>query len=325
MSQQLRVFFFAVTIAVFVALCCIYSPSKDEASPCYPDLAASVKKFVFFIGYPRSGHSIVGALMDAHPHVIIAHEFFLFSKFGQLNMIPDRLWKGNLFDELYTKSVADAYKVRMDSKKGYTLSVNDLWQGTYNNYVEVIGDKSGGDATKEYLKDKKEFKRNYAKLRQGLAIPIRIIHVVRNPFDIISTPLVLKEVGIQQYAKFKTDAKLSSAHLNISDDRMRFQIDKFFGMVEAVTEMTKELFGWKNVFEVHNCDLVKNPKKTLSGIFQFLGLETSDHFLELCAAKVFKSVSRSRDAITWSPELREMVEKKMRSYMMFDRYNFTSE
>ena len=36
-----------------------------------------IKKFVFFVGYAcaRSGHSIVGSLMDAHPHVVIAHEF----------------------------------------------------------------------------------------------------------------------------------------------------------------------------------------------------------------------------------------------------------
>ena len=42
-----------------------------------PDLPTNVtrgiKKFVFFAGYARSGHSIIGALMDAHPHVVIAH------------------------------------------------------------------------------------------------------------------------------------------------------------------------------------------------------------------------------------------------------------
>ena len=28
-----------------------------------------IEKFVFFVGYPRSGHSIVGSLMDAYPHM----------------------------------------------------------------------------------------------------------------------------------------------------------------------------------------------------------------------------------------------------------------
>ena len=31
-------------------------------------------KFLLFIGTPRSGHSIVGAILDAHPLAIVSHE-----------------------------------------------------------------------------------------------------------------------------------------------------------------------------------------------------------------------------------------------------------
>ncbi|PSO51862.1 MAG: hypothetical protein BRC34_14235, partial [Cyanobacteria bacterium QH_1_48_107] len=34
----------------------------------------NVDKYCMFIGYPRSGHSLVGSLLDAHPNIIIAHE-----------------------------------------------------------------------------------------------------------------------------------------------------------------------------------------------------------------------------------------------------------
>ncbi|MBV6654043.1 MAG: hypothetical protein KI786_09830, partial [Mameliella sp.] len=33
-----------------------------------------INKGIFFIGYPRSGHSILGALLDAHPQVALSHE-----------------------------------------------------------------------------------------------------------------------------------------------------------------------------------------------------------------------------------------------------------
>ena len=33
-----------------------------------------VKTFVFFIGYARSGSSIVASFMDAHPHAVVSHE-----------------------------------------------------------------------------------------------------------------------------------------------------------------------------------------------------------------------------------------------------------
>ena len=34
----------------------------------------SVEAFCIFIGYPRSGHSLLGSLLDAHPEMVIAHE-----------------------------------------------------------------------------------------------------------------------------------------------------------------------------------------------------------------------------------------------------------
>jgi len=33
-----------------------------------------VRTYVMFVGYPRSGHSLIGSLLDAHPNVVIAHE-----------------------------------------------------------------------------------------------------------------------------------------------------------------------------------------------------------------------------------------------------------
>ena len=34
----------------------------------------SVQTYVMFVGYPRSGHSLVGAFLNAHPAMMIAHE-----------------------------------------------------------------------------------------------------------------------------------------------------------------------------------------------------------------------------------------------------------
>ena len=38
------------------------------------DVFESVEKYCMFVGYPRSGHSLVGSLLDAHPNMIIANE-----------------------------------------------------------------------------------------------------------------------------------------------------------------------------------------------------------------------------------------------------------
>src|SRR5262245_54048072 len=40
----------------------------------YRDDLSSVRTFLLFIGHPRSGHSLVGSLLDAHPSMVVSHE-----------------------------------------------------------------------------------------------------------------------------------------------------------------------------------------------------------------------------------------------------------
>ena len=98
-----------------------------------------------------------------------------------------------------------------------------------------------------------------------------------------------------------------------------------FKNFQAVTEVINEIFGRENVLDIHNCDLVADPRGTLTKIFDFLEVNTTEHYLDVCAEKVFKSVSRTRNFIEWPPELREMVETKMKEYEMLNRYSFTSD
>lgn len=169
-----------------------------------PDIISRIKRFVFFIGYGRSGHSIIGSLMDAHPHMIVAHATVpLFSRFSSFDKVSGNTWKSNLFDMLYENSVGDACGIRKNPDKGYTLEVEGLWQGRFDEYIEVFGERSGGKTTKEYLKDKAKFIQNYRKLKETLSMPTCVIFAVRNPFDTISTKLNYSISGTSQYRKMK--------------------------------------------------------------------------------------------------------------------------
>ena len=63
----------------------------------------------------------------------------------------------------------------------------------------------------------------------------------------------------------------------------------------------------------------------MSRIFDFLEVDTTEHYLDVCAKKVFKSESRSRNVVAWTPEQIEIVERRMKGYEMLNRYSFTSE
>ena len=288
------------------------------------DVFAGIKKYVFFMGHGRSGHSIIGSLMDAHPHVVIAHQFHIFDNFDEFNKVPSQQWRDHFFELLYNDSVTDAASVLTDTGKGYSLEVEDSWQGKFDEYIEVIGDKSGASTTKHYIKHNEQFRKDYLKLKQELSIPMHIIYALRNPFDIISTKLNYALTNREEYRSKKL-ASTAVRKLKVADSRLTRETNFFFDRVRAAIESIDGLFGRENVLTVHNCDLVDDPRGIISRIFQFLEVDVSEHYLDLCAAKVFKSVSQSRDTIEWTPEAIQMVERRMKEYKMLGRYSFTSD
>ena len=300
---------------------------QAELPPLSPTLIKGIKNFVLFVGYPRSGHSIVGTLMDAHPHVVISHEFNVFTRFADLNKVPAGRWRENLYNLLYRKSAYDVQHIRGDSRKGYSLAVQNLWQGKFERYIEVIGDKSGGITTRSYAKNKREFIKNYQMLQKRVRVPVRIIHVLRNPFDIISTGLVITNEGVKTFRELKlgsTNSTVPPVEKFNNSKLVDKRTELMFKRIDAVLELVEEVFGMGNVLHMHNCDLVSDPRGTVSRIFEFLGVEVSTHYLDVCAEKVYKSVSRSRNTVVWTPEQKEMVERRMKSYELLSRYNFTS-
>ena len=38
---------------------------------------SKLETIILFIGYSRSGHSLVGSLLDAHPEILVSHELHL--------------------------------------------------------------------------------------------------------------------------------------------------------------------------------------------------------------------------------------------------------
>ncbi|WP_148288217.1 hypothetical protein [Prochlorothrix hollandica] len=97
-----------------------------------------IESYVGFIGYPRSGHSLIGSILDAHPHVIISHELDVLGKL-------QRNWTRNrVFCEILKNSFSHAKKGR--SQTGYSYDVPNQYQGCFET-LKVIGDNKGGKST----------------------------------------------------------------------------------------------------------------------------------------------------------------------------------
>src|SRR5258705_7348224 len=87
----------------------------------YRDLFTGIRTYCMFLGYPRSGHSLVGSLLDAHPDVIIAHELDV------LKYVHAGFSRDQIFYLLLENSKRLAARGRGYS--GYSYQVPRHWQG----------------------------------------------------------------------------------------------------------------------------------------------------------------------------------------------------
>jgi hypothetical protein len=284
------------------------------------EVLGRIRVFLFFVGHARSGHRIIGSLLDAHPRIFISHEFNLFNQFSVIDKSQNLTWKENLHNLIYGKNT-DLRQSRSD------LKVDGLWQG---KFIEVIGYKNGDTTARAYYEDSKIFLRNYQKLKSEVSVPLRIIHTLRNPFDIVSTSVVINSVNKARFKELKRVFASNSSHTGVerrytihNKPLVYGHINMFFKRIDAVMKLIK-MFGRENVLDVHNYDLVSNPRATLSKILNFLGVAATDHYLDTCAAKV-KSPSRSRNMVVWTPELILEMEDRMFNFEVFDRYSFIDD
>ena len=104
-----------------------------------------VETFVMFIGYPRSSHSLVGAILDAHPEIIIPHQYDVLRywiKYRPSTARKTKISKYHLFYDLHQLSREQAmFGIRSKYKKGkmggYGYNVPGLWQGGYQTRIKV--------------------------------------------------------------------------------------------------------------------------------------------------------------------------------------------
>ena len=108
-----------------------YSETGDQELSASHEVYDGVQAFLMFIGYPRSGHTLVRSLLDAHPNMIVANELDVISKWQEWDAADKN--KYFLFDQLYLNSVKMA-----TVQHRYSYSVPGQWQGKYKNNILVI-------------------------------------------------------------------------------------------------------------------------------------------------------------------------------------------
>jgi len=254
----------------------------------YRDLEA----YCMFIGYPRSGHSMVGSLLDAHPEVGLAHEL------DALKFLERGYTRNQLFHLILANTRRTARRGRVQT--GYSYEVPGQWQGRWSK-LRVIGDKKGARSTRRLDEHPELLER----LRETIDLPLRFIHVVRNPFDNIATIA-------------KRDA---NGGLVDPADALAHAIRRYDALARAVGEFLDRVDP-SEVWEGRHEDFIASPRERLRELCAFLDLEASEDYLDSCAGVLFGSPNASRRSAAWAPEQIEQVQRIIARHDFLEGYAY---
>ncbi|MCG8698512.1 MAG: sulfotransferase [Bacteroidales bacterium] len=254
-----------------------------------------VEQFCMFVGYPRTGHSLLGALLDAHPDFVIAMEW------NVLASVRRRLTKHQIYWALVSN--ARNFRAKKDCTwTGYSYKVEDSWQGKFRQ-IKVIGDKMGSISAKLLGQDFTLID----KLEQKTGLRPKIIHVIRNPFDTITTMVT------RQKQKSAPNEELRPIDF----------LERIYRYLENVNVMMKLKEQDKyEILDIYHEKLIEYPKETLHKIISFYNMQAEDEYYQNCAEIIYKQPNLSRFKVEWPSELIDFVLNQIKDIPYLAHYTY---
>ncbi|MEX0834343.1 MAG: sulfotransferase [Actinomycetota bacterium] len=252
------------------------------------DSFREVDSFVVFIGHQRSGHSLVGSLLNAHPEMVIAYELDV------LGLVTRGFSRNQIFAMIVRRDRLFAEAGNIQGRTGYDFSVPGQWQGRARHF-RVLGAKKGPRTTRRLFRDRQLL----AEFKGKLGPKIKAIHVVRNPYDNIATMAA------------RLDVSLAAAS------------QEFFLLCEELREVRTMLTPGE-LYTIRHEGFVQDPARRLASLCEWLDVEPEAEYVRNSAGVVFESPRKTRGAADWTPDLVARVEREMGQFDFLAGYSFVS-
>ena len=251
------------------------------------DLGAAA--FVQFLGWPRSGTTLVMSLLNAHPGVLISHECD----------VSALVVAGLNRDQILARMAAARARFEEAGSQwfGYDYQIASAAAG--ENEPVLLGDKKAGGTAEMFALHPDIFQRT----ELTLDVSLRLLVVVRNPFDVIASISRNLPGDVPDWFRIGSDP-LASA------------ID-WYSLMSTVVQRAVDVSPCPIHF-LSFTDLITDPADTLAMVLRFLGvLESTEEMDPLYAAmvrsKVFPTARRPSLSIDWTPEQAHRVRELIKS------------
>ena len=154
-------------------------------------------------------------------------------------------------------------------------------------------------------------------------IPVIVIHLVRNPFDMIATHTVIRVQNKSHLAQHRWDHHVTK--LRPSVKKLSNMVQFFRNLSSGVLAIQRDWDSNFRMLEIHHADFVRNPQKILQQICDFLDVDCHEDYLDACDSVAFKTLSKSRCLLDWPLEIVESVNNLINEFPFFNRYSFDND
>ncbi|MCD6352993.1 MAG: sulfotransferase, partial [Proteobacteria bacterium] len=98
-------------------------------------------------------------------------------------------------------------------------------------------------------------------------------------------------------------------------------ISFYFSLAEGLRNLKTKIAADEIIDARHEL-FIQNPAYSLKMLCDFLGIDTTDSYLNDCASIIYQSPHKTRYNVPWTPELIKRVENRMKEFSFFDDYSF---
>jgi hypothetical protein len=234
-----------------------------------PHAFAATRTVLVVIGHVKSGGSLLGAVLDAHPDAVVADEADL------VRYVEAGFSRDQILHLMAKGARREAAKGRVTARRlePYSLAVPGQWQGRCRVPL-VVGDSRAGPTTRRIGADPTCLDRL---VRTMAGSEVRFLHVVRNPLDPVSAMVL------------RSGRALDDA---IADHLAQCR------RLEAL----RRRIPAEHLLTVRYEDLVRDPVEVIGRACDHLGLARDGAHLAAAARLVRRDRRPERQQLTWDAD-----------------------
>jgi len=275
----------------------------------------SVENYIMFFASGRTGHTWIGAIMDAAPNTIVANQL------DALHFYE----RGSSRDSIYKRLATNSYLCGITRwAQVYDYSIKNMWQGKIDKHEElnVIGDKDGGKAlhrVRDMMKDGlgtqedvDNFDFVFGDYDAMPGLKKSVLDWFQGFFDVIqNTPLF---IGMLRHPA----NVIGTVVFRTPDRSFDWALESVLSRFRILLWLQENLANKNQWYLIESEKFAKNTEEELQKICDFAGISCPKQLIEQVNKQTHHEIHETWKSVDWTQahmaQVNTFVEKYMSKY-----------